>query len=261
MNQSVENLARTWQSIDELCSDLDEVAWKTETACPGWTVQDNVAHLIDYESRALGHSGPEHLVTNSAPVKNPLGESNEIGVDYRRGRAGAEVLAEFRSITAERLVQLRGLTPDDLAKEAVTPAGPGTVADMLNLRVMDSWSHEQDIRRALGRPGHLEGPVVEQAIAYFTTMLPYVVGKRAQAPDGATVVFAIDGFGDVVVEVAGGRAKRVDAPPADPSVTIATDVGTFAALVNGRTTSTDGVTITGEADLGQRVVAAMGVMV
>jgi hypothetical protein len=30
---------------------------------------------------------------------------------------------------------------------------------------MDNWSHEPDIRRAVGRPGHTEGPAVQQAVA------------------------------------------------------------------------------------------------
>jgi hypothetical protein len=59
--------------------------------------------------------------------------------------SGAAVLDEFRQVTAERLAQLRRLTPGDLAAQTATPAGAGTVADLLTLRVMDSWSHEQDI--------------------------------------------------------------------------------------------------------------------
>jgi uncharacterized protein (TIGR03083 family) len=118
-----------------------------------------------------------------------MGRANEVGVDARRAMSGAAVLDEFRQVTAERLAQLRRLTPDNLAAQTATPAGPGTVADLLTLRVMDSWSHEQDIRRAVGRPGHTEGPAVEEAVAYFSRFLPYLVGKRAAAPDGAKVVF------------------------------------------------------------------------
>ena len=67
------------------------------------------------------------------------------------------------------------------ATQTTTPVGLGIVADLLTLRVMDSWSHEQDIRRAVGRPGHTEGSAVEEALAYFSRFLPYLVGKRAAA--------------------------------------------------------------------------------
>ena len=114
-------------------------------------------------------------------TRNPIGRSNEVGVDYRRPWTGAQVLAEFREVTAARLAQLRALTDDDLARPVDTPAGPGTVADMLNLRVMDSWAHEQDIRTApSGALVTSKGPAVDQALAYFTGFLPYVVGKRGR---------------------------------------------------------------------------------
>ena len=41
----VEHLATTWASVDELCAGLTDAEWATPTGCPGWTVQDQVAHL------------------------------------------------------------------------------------------------------------------------------------------------------------------------------------------------------------------------
>ena len=38
---------------------------------------------------------------------------------------------------------------------------PADMAMFLQLRVLDNWLHEQDIRRALGMPGHLGGPAAE----------------------------------------------------------------------------------------------------
>ena len=162
-----------------------------------------------------------------------MGRANEVGVDARRAMSGAAVLDEFRQVTAERLAQLRRLTPGDLAAQTATPVGPGTVADLLTLRVMDSWSHEKDIRRAVGRPGHTGGPAVEEAVAYFSRFLPYLVGKRAAAPDGAKVVFRIGARPPVAVEVAGGRG-RLAADRGDATVDLAIPVTTFAALVGGR---------------------------
>jgi uncharacterized protein (TIGR03083 family) len=258
----VENLAVTWASIDELCSPLTEADWKRPTALPRWSVQDNLSHLVDYEARAAGRPAPDHAPTDLSHTRNPVGASNEIGVDYRRARTGAEVLAEFREVTADRLAQLRALTEADLAQPVDTPAGPGTVADMLKLRVMDSWAHEQDIRTALGRPGHLAGPAVDQALDYFTGFLPYVVGKRAGAPEGARVVVALDGRDPIGIEVVDGRARRVDPPPARPDVTVATDVATFVALVNGRTApAAAGVELRGDQALGRAVVEGLSVMI
>jgi uncharacterized protein (TIGR03083 family) len=258
----VENLARTWASIDELCSSFTEDEWKHQTALPGWSVQDNLSHLVDYESRAVGRPAPDHIPLDIGHTRNPIGRSNEVGVDYRRRWQGAQVLAEFREVTAARLAQLRALTDDDFARPVDTPAGPGTLSDMLNLRVMDSWAHEQDMRRAVGRPGHLEGPAVDQAIGHFTGFLPYVVGKRASARDGTTVVVAIAGHDPIGIEVVEGRARRTESPSSSPDVTLRTDVATFAALVNGRADGSEAdVEIDGDQALGRAIVTNLSVMV
>ena len=188
-----------------------------------------------------------------------MGQSNEVGVDWRRQFPGAEVLAEFREVTAARREQLAALTTDDLAAEVQTPIGPGTLADLLRLRLMDTWTHEQDMRRALGRPGHLDGPVVEGSLAYFITMLPYIVGKKAGAPEGSTVVFEVDDRA-IAIAVTDGRARALELAPESSTATLSMDTATFAALVTGRTASLDGVTITGDRELAERIVANLGVM-
>lgn len=248
----------TWDSILELCADLTEDDWSTLTGCPGWSVKDNISHLVDYEAGALGRPRLEaELPANRDHLKNAMGEVNEIGVEARRSRTGAEVLAELREVVRERNAQLRAMTEADLAVEVPTPAGMGTVADMLRLRVMDTWSHEQDIRRALGRPGHAAGVAVDESVAYWSRSLPFVIGKRAGAPEGTTVAVDIDDH-HLAFAVVEGRAKAVEAIDGEPVVRLAMPATTFAALVGGRSDAPDDVTITGDADLGGRIVAGLG---
>lgn len=255
---SIEHLERTWQSILELCADLTEDEWKRPTGCPGWSVQDNIAHLVDYEAGALGRPRAEAPLPEARHhLKNPLGEANEVGVEARRSLPGAEVLAELREVTTARSAQLRALTEDDLAKEVPTPAGMGTVADMLTLRVMDTWLHEQDVRRALGRPGHETGPAVDEAVAYWSQFLPYLVGKRAAAPDGARVVIEVGGR-SLAVEVVDGRARAAERIDGEPDVRLSMPATTFGALVGGRDDAPDDVVISGDEELGRRIVANLG---
>jgi uncharacterized protein (TIGR03083 family) len=256
----VENLARTWASVAELCAPLTEEEWKRPTALPGWSVQDNVSHLVDYESRAIGRPAPDHTPADLSHTKNPIGQANEIGVDARRSRRGAAVLDEFREVTAARLAQLRALDSADFEQPMATPAGPGTLADMLNLRVMDTWMHEQDIRAALERPGHVDGPAAAQAVDHFAGFVPYVVGKRATAPEGSTVSLEVAGHDPIAIEVVDGRARRVEALTRAPDVVIRTDVTGFAALVNGRDRRVD-VEIRGDEALGCAIVDNLNVMI
>ena len=259
MSASVENLAIVWSSVDQLCSGLPDGQWELPTGCPGWTVKDHLSHLVDYEARALGRPAPEHEPGPLPHVKNEMGQFNEIGVDARRPRPGPQVLAEFRQVTGERLARLRTLTGQDLTAAAATPAGPGTMADLLTLRVMDSWMHEQDIRRATARPGHVDGPAAGEAVGYLTRFLPYVVGRRAAAPDGSKVVFRIGERDPVAVQVTGGRGSlATDAGGA--TVGLAIPVTTFAALAGGRSDVPDDALITGDEALGRRVLGSMGLM-
>jgi uncharacterized protein (TIGR03083 family) len=256
---SVGNLAIVWASIGELCSGLPDREWGLPTGCPGWTVKDHLSHLVDFEARALGRPAPEHEPGPQPHVRNEMGRANEIGVDVRRPRTGAQVLAEFREVTGERLARLRTLTGQDLAAPVTTPAGPGTMADLLTLRVMDSWMHEQDVRRATGRPGHVDGPAAGEAVDYLTRFLPYVVGKRAAAPDGSKAVFRIGGRDPVAVQVAGGRGSLA-ADPGGATVSLVIPVTTFAALAGGRSDAPDDARITGDEPLGRRVLGSMGLM-
>src|SRR5262245_60771985 len=98
--QLVERLAEVWASISEFAGDLDEAHWKLPTECPGWTVQDNLAHLAHIEGRLLGRPDPDHELPSDLPhVKNSFGRINERFVDARRSWRGADVLAEFREVT------------------------------------------------------------------------------------------------------------------------------------------------------------------
>ena len=264
----VHMMETVWHSIDTLCQTLSESQWKTPTDCPAWSVQDQISHLVGSESRILGHPAPDHAPADTAHVRNEIGARNEEQVDWRRSRPGAQVLQEFRDLTDQRITALRAMTPEDFAAETETPIGPGTVADFLRIRIFDAWVHEQDIRRAIGRPGHMEGPVAQHSIDRCALAMPYVLARRASAPDGATAVFRITGDAGqtVSVQVQERRGSRLDSKPPTPTVTLTMDAETFACLGCGRwnpeaVLSQGKVAIEGDNALGEAIVRGMNFMV
>lgn len=106
------------------------------------------------------------------------------------------------------------------------------------------------------RSANTEGPAVEAAVAYFSRFLPYLVGKRAAAPDGAKVVFRIGARPPAAVEMAGGRG-RLAANPGDATVNLEVPVATFAALIGGRADVPADTVISGDQRLGRRVLESM----
>jgi uncharacterized protein (TIGR03083 family) len=268
-NQEVVDLMeRVWSSIDSLCSPLTEAQWKTATDCPGWSVQDQMSHLVGAESGILGEPRPDHTPQDTGHVKNDIGQSNEVVVDFRRSWTGQKVLDEFRDLTGRRMAYLRGLTEDQFATEMQTPIGPGTVTEFVRIRIMDAWVHEQDIRRALNMPGELESAVAAHAVGRVARAMPFVTARKAQAPDGATVVFEITGPAGRVVPVAieGGRGSELDAEPTSPTVKITADVETFMCLGCGRwdpaeSLSSGKIAVVGDTALGEKIVHQMNIMI
>ena len=99
--------AEVFADVDALAAGLDDQSALRVTGCPGWTVRDHVAHITDLESLLVGRPRPDHTVPEGLPyIRNQPGEFMEIGVDARRSVPLAELLAEYREVTAERLARL-----------------------------------------------------------------------------------------------------------------------------------------------------------
>ena len=265
----VDLMADVWNSIANLCGPLSADEWRTATDCPGWSVQDQVSHLAGSETGILGDPDPDHTPSAAAlaHTRSAQGRHNEMLVDYRRAWSGPEVLADFQSQTARRLALLREMTDADFAAEMQTPVGPGPMAEFLSIRIMDAWVHEQDIRRALHRPGGLDTAAAAHALGRIIRAMPYVAARRAQAPDGATVLFDISGPAGrlMPIAVAGGRGRELEQPPAAPTVRISLDAETFACLGCGRwdpeeVLQSGKVSIEGDIELGQTIVRQMNIM-
>lgn len=256
----IELLESVWGSIARLGADLSDEQWDTPTECPGWSVRDQVSHITGLELMLAGEK-PEPPATDGG--LEGIAAFNEGQIAPRRSRPGAEVLAEMNDICARRLEMLRNLSEEKWDEVGFTPIGDAPYRTFMHIRVFDCWAHEQDMRRALGIPGHLSGPVVQHCLDWHARNMGYVVGKKAGASDGTTVVFAIDGDtdGPRAVAVADGRAKP-SAPPDSPTATVHANVDTYNALCCGRTDPAgalaDGqVTLTGDEELGERVVLAL----
>ncbi len=265
--QLVDMMEQVWRSIDQLCDGLSEAEWNTPTDCPAWSVQDQLAHMSGSEAGILGDPDPDHTPADVSHTRSEQGRHNEAIVDYRRSWSGRRVLEEFRTNTARRLEFLRSRTDDDFAAEMQTPIGPAPMAEFISIRIMDAWVHEQDIRRALGRPGNMDSPGASQSLDRILRAMPYVAARRAQAPDGSTVVIDVSGPPGRVVPIVieGGRGRELDRPPESPTVRIAIDAETFNCLGCGRwdpeeVLRSGRVTIEGDVELARSIVRQMNIM-
>jgi uncharacterized protein (TIGR03083 family) len=255
----IEQLAETWASIDALAQTLTAREWTTATACPGWTVADQMSHLVGTESMLAGYPGPPAEEATEVPdhVRNDIGRSNEQWVLRYRQSDPNQLLADFRKVTAERLEQLRARSESDWDAPSWTPVGKSTYRRFMQIRVFDSWVHEQDMRRALGKPDHGEGEATEQSIDEIERALGYIVGKRGGAPEGSRVSFELTGPVHRTIHVAiEGRGQVVERLDGPATVTLRMSSDTFAALACGRAEAAEAmVELEGDQDLGTQIAA------
>ena len=246
-----------------LVRDLPETYGDRPTDLLGWSVRDNVAHTAHLEAVLAG--APEETVeVAAAPHLTSLTHYyTEQGVLARRGATMAELADELEHAVATRYGALRAEPPTDA--DAPPPKTPGdapwSTGTLLANRPLDVWMHDQDVRRAVDRPGGYDSPAAAHTIARLGAGLPMVVGKRVAPPAGTTVRLVVPDFGRRWTVTVGddGRAGRGD-DDAHADTTITLGAEDFVVLAGGRRgpEATDPRT-EGDADLAARLLASMAV--
>jgi uncharacterized protein (TIGR03083 family) len=256
-------LVAEWAALDDLLTSLRPEQWALPTALPGWTVQDNVSHVLGTEYSLAGHAPPACEVDMHAlpHVHNAIGAANELWVRGLRDESPAAMLDRFRAATGARRTALEAMSQADFDAPSWTPAGQGTYGRFMRIRLFDCWMHEQDIREATGIPGHDSGPTVELAMSEIVGALGYLVGKKAGAPDGSRVTIELTGPVHATHHVAvDGRAKLVDSLDGPATVTMRLSSNLLCRLAGGRVPVADRlgeVVIEGDTELGTRIAHAL----
>jgi uncharacterized protein (TIGR03083 family) len=252
-----------WSAVADFTAYVREIEpseWHTPTDLAGWDVAAIVAHVAHLEAVLAGTPHEPVDIGEPAHVANPMGTYTEQGVVARRERTRGELVEEIDAATTKRHDELLAALP---APGAPAPDVFGLIGwdnrGLLSNRPLDVWMHEQDLRRATGRPGGLAGPVPEHVIGVFQRSLGYVVGKRTDASPGDSVRLLVEGCAPVTVLVADdGRAAAAEVD--GPTTTITLDREAFIVLAGGRR-SPDAVSvaIAGDTALGRQVVAGLAV--
>lgn len=223
---AVDHLNQCYDSLLALLASLDEKQWQTPSLCPGWTIHTVVAHLTGVETALVGWSpdgdtpAPFHLI---GPFMKDVASMSGAGLHDR-----------FRRVTDERRAELAVLDDGYFAQTSWTPVGVQTYGRFMEVRVFDCWVHEQDMRVPLGIAGHEGGPAAAMSVEEVRRSFGYIVGKKAQIPDGRSVRIKLTGpVEGELAAVVEGRARAVETLD-HADATIETDSLTFMLLACGR---------------------------
>jgi uncharacterized protein (TIGR03083 family) len=253
-----------WQAINDLLDLLEEIPaeqWPTPTDLPGWDVQAVASHVAHLEGILAG--APEETADVGQPshVNGFLGHYTEIGVVNRRDATPDAIINEIRTAATARHTALLENPPTDAAAkpEPIFGGVPWDWRTLLRNRPLDVWMHEQDIRRAVDRPGGMDSAAARHTAEYLAESFGFVLAKRAGAEPGTTALLELEGSDPFAFTVNDARrGERVAPPPADATVTLRMDREAFIRLAGGRCRPEPGTfAVAGDQELGDRLLDAM----
>jgi uncharacterized protein (TIGR03083 family) len=244
-------------SFHETARQVGAEQWSRPTDCPGWSVREQVAHVLALELQLGGAPLPPALDAYPEHVRNESGRHMENGIAALRDVPTDELVTRLGDAVEAHLGQLRALDLDPGTVVRGTLGSEVPLARFLPIRVLDVWTHEQDVRVATGRALRTSGPATEVAREQTLGLVPLFVVQGAQLPAGTS--FALDApgplGGQLTVRVGEEGPESSDGVDDDADVTLRMSDLTFMRLTGGRVSPADAdVELVGDAQLGRRIL-------
>lgn len=214
----------------ELCRGIGDEEARLPTGCPGWSVQDQLAHMVGLEQMLSGSPNPTVELPDFDHVKNDVGRLMELHVHARRPLPFAAVVDEMAGLWPRRIDQLREQAARGDIEVAGLLGGTRRLSQALPIRVMDLWSHEQDIRRAVGFAPRTDGPdgdlAESRTLGAWSVLLP----KNVEGPGQVEIRFADGRLSSATIALADGQ----EGPAGEPHVAISGTRSDLTQLGFGR---------------------------
>jgi uncharacterized protein (TIGR03083 family) len=179
------------EALLEICRGLTPAQWAAPSGCPGWSVQDLVAHLAT-EFWAVVDPSQLPDVTGQS-----LERAGEIEVESRRGQTPEAVLADYEQVSATGLEVLAGMADID------TPVPLLDVGSypMSVLPAAYAFDHYIHVRADLFAPrGPLVGPPPPAGEELTGATLDWIEAglpqQNAEATARATIEIQVTGTSD-----------------------------------------------------------------
>jgi uncharacterized protein (TIGR03083 family) len=224
----VSNLTTSMDRFQELVGSLTGEQMAVQSLCPEWDVKGVILHVLGVEHILLDWlPEPDDDVPRFADVGSFIGNHSEDDA--------ATITALTASILGQRRRELDALTEADLDRSCMSPVGPATYGQFMDIRNFDIWVHHRDITSPLGLTSDDSGPAAEAALDQVHNSLGYIVGKKIGLPDGMSLTFNVSGPVERSMHVKlDGRAKVVSELDGPASVVVNADSLTFVQLACGR---------------------------
>jgi len=244
---AVEAYRRTMASFDLVLSELTDAEWRVHVL-RDLDIQGLVGHLIGVERQLHGALGLEPGVA----IGTDHVASTQADALAQAGRAPSDTHAEWLILTAGTVARAATLDRAGLERPITLHNYTVPVERMLVVRSFESWTHEEDIRRATGRP--LAAPdaarlrlMTELAVTALPTGLDHI----GRPKPGRTARIVLTGPGGGTWQASLDRTR-----PGATDVRLIADATSFCRLVANRLSPTTiDVDVTGDDTLAADLLA------
>ena len=228
-----EGFRRAARSLDTVLNSLTEQEWRC-AAIRGLDVQGLIGHLIGVEQdflRALAEPGGPQADADHVVSTDPVATEQS-------GRQPSDTHRSWRAAVADTFTALEDIARSpERGQDAVALYGLRMALDpILIVRTFELWTHEEDIRRATGRPlAAPDAATLALMTALGVAMLPSGLARirPGDVPRTARIVLTGAGGGTWQTSLTGDRGSSpTDGAPVD--VRIVVDAVDFCRLLANR---------------------------
>jgi uncharacterized protein (TIGR03083 family) len=259
-------------SLLEMLYSLAAGQWSAPTVCPGWSVKDVSLHLlgadIDLLSRRRDGTAPADTPSRPAGFQElvaTLDRLNQTWVEATR-RISPRLLCELLAVTGEASERYLASLELFAVEESVSWIRLGPVPNWLEMarQYTERWTHQQQIRDAVGVPGLTEPAFMAPVLATFAHALPRAyIGVPAAVGTTVEVVLAGEAGGCWVLTRTPDGWRLAAGTAAAPVARVALDADTAWRLWTKQISpdaAQAAVSVSGDRALGLRVLDAVAII-
>lgn len=145
------DLVAEQEALDAVVGPLDDAGWALPTPSPGWSVFDQIAHLVYFDTTAsLSLGATDAFVAHRNELVAKFADPAAVEFETLgrfRSMSPAELLTEWRAHRAELAAAAAGVAPD----ARIEWYGPSmSLRSFLTARLMECWAHGQDVVDTVG---------------------------------------------------------------------------------------------------------------
>src|ERR1039458_1491833 len=220
---AIEALRADREALLAIGARLSDDDWRAGSGCPGWSVQDVVAHMGTLFWAVVD---PAALPDTTG---RPTGPAQAFGVGAGRSWTAADVLADYESVSTEALERLAALESQDF-ELALGDLGTYPAFVLPNAFSFDHYTH---IRADLFAP---RGPLTDQPPPSDELRLtPALDWIEAALPQQNAGLFG-SLTGTIEIAVCGPGARTIRLGSGEPMAHISSDAPSFVRWVTQRAT-------------------------